>query len=69
LLVFDFTREILPDDYEHVRDCLRRKGGYRRFRALVERRRVLERWYEFEKEATRTALRDWCEANEIELTD
>jgi len=68
-LVFDFAAEVLPDDYDDVRDFMRRRGGYRRFRALVERRHVLERWYEFEKEAIHKALRDWCEVNGIELTE
>jgi uncharacterized protein UPF0158 len=68
-LVFDFVSQFLPDDYDDVRDFLNRKGGYRRFRALVERRRVLDRWYKFEQEATNKALRDWCEANGIELPE
>lgn len=67
--MFDFVREFLPDDYDDVRDFLRKKGGYRKFRALIERRRVLDRWYAFEKDATRKALRDGCEVNEIELVE
>ena len=68
-LVFDFVREVLPEDYDDVRHFMGRRGGYRNFRALVERRRVLERWYTFEKEATHNALRNWCEVNGIELTE
>ncbi len=68
-LVFDFVDEFLPDDYNDVRDFMGRRGGYRKFRALVERRRVLQHWYEFENKATHKALRDWCEANGIELAD
>lgn len=67
-LVFDFVRDVLPDDYNDVRDFMDRRGGYRHFRALVERRHVLERWYKFEQEAIHKALRDWCEVNGIELT-
>src|ERR1700758_2264848 len=46
-LVFDFAREFLPNDYDDVRDFFSRRGGYRKFRALVERRGVLQRWYDF----------------------
>jgi hypothetical protein len=68
-LVFDFAREVLPDDYDNIRDFLGRRGGYRKFRALVERRRVLDLWYKFEEEATHKALRAWCAENRIELTE
>jgi hypothetical protein len=68
-LVFDFAREFLPNDCDDIRDFLRKRGGYRRFRALLERRRLLQRWYDFEQEAIRKALRDWCELHGIELTE
>jgi hypothetical protein len=28
-----------------------------------------ERWYDFESKATKRAVREWCELNEIEITD
>lgn len=68
-LVFHFVREVLPGDYDDVHDFMGQRGGYRKFRALVQRRDVLERWHAFEAEATHKALRDWCEVNEIELTE
>ena len=68
-LALDFAREFLPKDYEDVRDMFGRRGAYRNFRALVTKRRVLERWYDFESEATKHAVREWCELNEIEITD
>jgi hypothetical protein len=68
-LVFDFAREFLPSNYDDVRDFFSRRGGYRKFRALVERRHMLQRWYDFEKDAIHKALRDWCEVNGVELTD
>jgi hypothetical protein len=43
-LALDFAREFLPKDYEDVRDMFGRRGAYRNFRALVTKRRVLERW-------------------------
>jgi hypothetical protein len=68
-LALDFAREFLPKDYEDVRDLFGRRGAYRNFRALVTKIRVLERWYDFESKATKRAVREWCELNEIELTD
>ena len=68
-LVLDFARECLPDDFDEVRYIFDKSGAYRKFKALLERRNVLERWYEFEAKATEQALRDWCELNSITLTD
>jgi len=68
-LVLDFARECLPDDFDEVRYIFDKSGSYRKFKALLERRNVRERWYEFEAKATEQALRDWCELNSITLTD
>jgi len=68
-LVMDFAREFLPNDFDEVRDMFSRRGAYERFRALVTRRNVLDRWYEFESKATKRALREWCELNSVELAD
>jgi hypothetical protein len=46
-----------------------KSGAYKKFRALVTRRNVLDQWYEFESKATERALREWCELNSIELAD
>jgi hypothetical protein len=66
-LVLDFAREFLPDDFDEVRYIFSKRGAYQKFRALVTRRKVLERWYEFESKATERALREWCEFNGIEV--
>ena len=50
-LALDFARECLPDDFDEVRYMFSRKGAYRKFRALLIRRNVLDRWYEFEFES------------------
>ena len=68
-LVMDFAREFLPNDFDEVRYMFSRSGAYKKFRALVTRRNVLDRWYEFESKATERALREWCELNAIELAD
>jgi hypothetical protein len=68
-LVLDFAREFLPKDFDEVRYMFSKSGAYKKFRALVTRRNVLDRWYEFESKATERALREWCELNSIELAD
>ena len=68
-LVMDFAREVLPNDFDEVRYMFSKRGAYKNFRALVTRRNVLDRWYEFESKATERALREWCEVNSVELAD
>ena len=66
--VLDFARELMPDDFEEICRIFSRRGAYQNFRALLTRRKALDRWYEHEANATRKALRDWCGLNEIEVT-
>ena len=66
-LVLDFAREFLPNDFDEVRYIFSKKGAYAKFRALLIRRNVLERWYDFEAKGTERALREWCELNAIEV--
>jgi hypothetical protein len=68
-LVMGFARQVLPQDLDHVRDIFQKKGAYSRFKTLLARRGALEQWYDFERKATERALREWCELNEVELTD
>jgi hypothetical protein len=68
-LVLDFASEFLPDDFDEVRYIFSKRGAYQKFRALVTRRNVLDRWYDFESKATEQALREWCKLNSIELAD
>jgi catechol 2,3-dioxygenase-like lactoylglutathione lyase family enzyme len=68
-LALAFVEEALPDALDDVRAMFQRKGAYSRFKTLLERRRMLERWYEYEAKATREALRDWCEDHGINLQD
>src|SRR3977135_2272400 len=68
-LVLDFAREFLPGDFDDVSYIFSKRGAYKKFRALVIRRNVLERWYDFESKATERALREWCKDNSIEVAD
>ena len=66
-LVFRFAGQMLPDDVDEVVAIFRRKGAYRRFKELLERRGKLDAWFEFENNSERDALREWCDDNGIEL--
>ncbi|MFO8089489.1 MAG: UPF0158 family protein [Desulfatiglandaceae bacterium] len=68
-LVFEFVEEYLPDDHERVRKIFRRNGAYSRYKDLLDRRGLLEKWYELENARETGAIREWCEENEIELED
>jgi hypothetical protein len=68
-LVFDFVRQVLPDDYQEVRAIFSRRGAYGRFKAFLAGRRVLDQWYDFENKAEEAALRAWCEQEGLELSD
>jgi hypothetical protein len=62
-----FVAAELPDDYDTVAGFFRRRGAYGRFKDLLDARGKLQRWYEFENQATEDALRDWCADNGIQL--
>ena len=66
-LAIDFASEHLPDDFDEVRQTFRRRGAYGRFKEILQRRGVLERWCDYQNAAEETALREWCAENEIEI--
>jgi hypothetical protein len=68
-LVFEFVETHLDDKYEQVRHMFRRPGGYKHFKTLLETKGLLETWYEFENRRQQAALKEWCEENEVELSD
>ena len=63
--MLDFAREFLPDDFDEVRYIFGKRGAYQKFRALLARRKAVDRWHDFKLKATEPALRDWCEFNSI----
>ena len=68
-LVLDFVSEFLPADFDEVSDIFSRKEAYSRFKQLLDRRGKLDDWYSYENESQKTALLDWCNDNNILLTD
>lgn len=69
VLVFDFVIKHLPEEIEYVESIFSRRGAYSRFKALLERKNMLDKWYEFENHHEEKALRAWCKDNGIDLED
>lgn len=66
-LPLSFVQHELPGDLDCLCRIFRKKGAYSRFKDLLEKRGILEKWYEFEAEATDKALCDWCEINSVKM--
>jgi hypothetical protein len=66
-LALDFAREFLPKDFDDIRYMFSKHGAYQKFRALLIKKKLLDRWYDFESKATERVLREWCELNSIEV--
>ena len=68
-LVMAFATEQCPELLEKVDAIFRRKGAYSRYKELLDSKGLLEKWYDYENQHTKEALRQWCADNGIELTD
>jgi hypothetical protein len=66
-LVLEFARQFLPGDFAEVRRMFDKRGAYARFKDLLQRKKALDRWYDFENKATEAVLREWCEINGITI--
>jgi len=59
-LVLTFAEDHLADSYQTVADLFRQRGAYGRFKDFLERKGLLQAWYDFEEKATELALREWA---------
>jgi hypothetical protein len=66
-LALRFAAAKLPQQYSRVEDCFRHRGAYARFKELLAAEGCLDKWYAFEAESTDSALRNWCQENNIEV--
>lgn len=64
-LALRFAAEAVPQFEWKVRQIFSRPGAYARFKDLLEYNDLLQKWYDYESEATASALRRWCRDNEI----
>lgn len=68
-LALRFAAEELPEHQRRIEGFFRRRGAYARLKELLAELGRLERWYAFEAESTKSALKEWCAANGIEVID
>ena len=66
-LVFQFAAEELPERYEDVQACFRRRGAYARFKDLLAAEGRVNQWHQFEAMMTEKALTEWCAENDIQV--
>ncbi len=66
-LVFTFVIEYMPSSLSKVEGIFRKKGAYHRFKVLLERSGMLDKWFAYEEDALDNAIKEWCELNKIEL--
>ena len=59
-LALTFTEDLLADSYQTVANIFRQRGAYGRFKDLLERKGLLQAWYDFEAKKTELALREWA---------
>ena len=62
-LVYRFVETEAPEIEAQVDAAFRKRGAYSNFKSILERLGLLQRWYEFEGAATRTALKGWAQEN------
>ena len=59
-LALTFAKKQLPDSYQTVANFFRQRGAYGRFKDFLERKGLLEAWYDYEVKATKFALSEWA---------
>ena len=60
------TREV-PHLENRIRAIFSRRGAYSRFKDLLSAEGVQDKWYAFEAEVIERALKQWGEANGIQV--
>ena len=51
----------------NIESTFRKKEAYSRFKALLERKRYIDKWYKYESQVQEKVLRVWYEDNTIEI--
>lgn len=64
-----FAEDFPGEDTERVTDYFHGRSAYRKFKDLLERLGLLQRWYEYESEATGKALRERANEAGLQLND
>lgn len=68
-LVYDFVSKHLAQKYGQVKQMFSRPGAYSQFKDLLLSMGLLEKWYQFENEETKSALLQWCKDVSLEIEE
>jgi hypothetical protein len=68
-LALAFAEEQLKASFDTVASFFRQRGAYGRFKDLLQRKGLLQTWYDYEAKATEVALRLWCAEQGISIAD
>lgn len=68
-LVLNFTYEFIPQKSNEVEYIFSKKGAYAKFKRILDKTGLVEKWYEYENMACEKALREWCKLNGIKIDD
>ena len=68
-MVFDFVHQYLPDDYETVSNYFRKQGAYARYKFMLEKEDMLEKWHEFETQQTKKSLLAWAKECDLKVEE
>lgn len=66
-LAIEFAEEQFPEAVHTIVGFFKKLGAYSNFKNLLERNGRLEAWFDYEKSAKESRLRQWCVDNGIEL--
>ena len=66
-LVREFASSCSDTVRDEINDCFRRRGAYRNFEDLLDRKDLLNNWHRFRNKAEKDAIIAWCADNKIEL--
>ena len=67
-LAVQFASDRAPTLVDDVQSVFGGRGGFRRFKDLLDRNGLLESWYEYQAEHERAAIITWCADNDIRYT-
>ena len=68
-LVFQFVETEAPEVEAQVGAAFRQRGAYSKFKSVLEKSGLLQRWYEYEAAATRSALKQWAQENGLVVVE
>ena len=60
-----FVREVAPSLIDEVYSAFSKRGGFRRFKDLLDDHDLLDSWHAYEIKYTQDAIMKWCAENDI----